>query len=579
LESKQLNTEARSQVHQVLLSRCHAIADHWYQAIARTSHVPHSAAKVRQCLVELTEQAILLLFTEPFDRGRAEAIGASLANLHCLEPEALGGTQEVLARQLVEDLAAEQAVALQSRLAALLGGLVAGFSQRSRETVLAEQERSRGALVRELRRVKEALSREFALTEAMAAAAAVVSSTLDLDQVLDRILDQVSCVVPSDAANIMLIEGDRARIARWRGYERFGAEESISTLELHIPEIPGFQHIMKSGEPLVIPDIATYSGWVQVQEWLRSYAAAPIAVCGEVIGFLNVDSATPGFFTQAHAEALRAFANHAATAIENAQLYEAAQREITERKRAEARLLTYQQRLRSLASQLSLTEERERRRMATVLHDRVGQTLAICKIKLGALRQLASSTELAEPLDEVDKYLKEIIRATRALTLDISSPILYQLGLEAALEWLTEQTWERDGIPSEFRDDRRPKPLDDDVRVLLFQAVRELLVNVAKHAQAHSVKVAIQREDSNVQIIVEDDGVGFTTFPIGSHWSEIKGFGLFSIRERLDYLGGQLQIKSERGNGTRVTLVAPLKHGETTTGQGREGHEYKDYPG
>jgi signal transduction histidine kinase len=572
LESKQLNTEARSQVHQVLLSRCHAIADHWYQAIARTSHVPHSAAKVRQCLVELTEQAILLLFTEPFDHGRAEAIGASLANLHCLEPEALGGTQEVLARQLVEGLAAEQAVALQSRLAALLGGLAAGFSQRSRETVLAEQEWSRGALVRELRRVKEALGREFALTEALAAAAAVVSSTLDLDQVLDRILEQVSCVVPSDAANIMLIEGGQVHMTRWCGYERFGAEEYVSALVFHIHEMSILQKMMGDGEPVAISDTATCPSWVHVpeMEWLRSYAAAPIAVRGEVIGFLNVDSATSGFFTQAHAEALRAFANHAATAIENAQLYEAAQREITERKRAEARLLTYQQRLRSLASQLSLTEERERRRLATELHDRVSQTLAICKIKLGMLRQLASSTELAEALDEIDKYLKEIVRATRALTFEISSPILYQLGLEAALEWLTEQTWERDGIPSEFRDDRRPKPLDDDVRVLLFQAVRELLVNVAKHAQAHSVKVVIRREDSNVQIVVEDDGVGFTTFPIGSHWSEIKGFGLFSIRERLDYLGGQLKIKSERGNGTRVTLVAPLKHGETTTGQERE---------
>jgi len=169
---------------------------------------------------------------------------------------------------------------------------------------------------REQRELAEALEEE---------AAAVVSSTLDPDQVLDRILEQVSRVVPNDAANIMLIAGDEARVARWRSYERFGAEEFVSTVVFRIPEVPNLQQMMESGEPLVIPDTATYPGWVRVpvQEWLRSYAAAPIVVRGEVIGFLNVDSATPGFFTQAHAEALRVFADHAAATIENARLFEA----------------------------------------------------------------------------------------------------------------------------------------------------------------------------------------------------------------------------------------------------------------
>ena len=162
------------------------------------------------------------------------------------------------------------------------------------------------------------------LAEALEEAAAAVSSTLDPDQVLDRILEQVSRVVPNDAANIMLVEGDQARIVRWRGYERFGVEEFVSTVVFRIPEVPNLQQMLESGEPMVIPDTATYPGWLDLppQEWLRSYAAAPIVVRGEVIGFLNVDSATPGFFTQAHAEALRAFADHVAAAIENARLYE-----------------------------------------------------------------------------------------------------------------------------------------------------------------------------------------------------------------------------------------------------------------
>lgn len=165
--------------------------------------------------------------------------------------------------------------------------------------------------------------------QALAEAAAALTATLDLEQVLDRILEQVGRVVSNDAANVMLIEGDQARVVRWRGYERFGSEEFVSTVIFRISEVPNLQQMVESREPMVILDTAAYPGWAQVptQEWLRSYAAAPIVVRGEVIGFLNVDSATPGFFTQAHIVPLRAFADYAAVAIENAQLFQSEQQQ------------------------------------------------------------------------------------------------------------------------------------------------------------------------------------------------------------------------------------------------------------
>jgi len=167
-------------------------------------------------------------------------------------------------------------------------------------------------------------------SRALAEAAAALTATLDFEQVLDRILEQVSHVVPNDATNIILIEGDQARIARWRGYERFGAEEFVSTVVFHIPEVPSLQQMVDTGQPMVIPDTTTYPGWVRVPalEWLRSYASAPIVVRGQVIGFLSVDSTTPGFFTQAQIRPLRAFADHAAAAIENARLFQAEQRQM-----------------------------------------------------------------------------------------------------------------------------------------------------------------------------------------------------------------------------------------------------------
>ncbi|HIP95796.1 MAG TPA: GAF domain-containing protein, partial [Anaerolineae bacterium] len=207
------------------------------------------------------------------------------------------------------------------------------FMLASQAAIAIENARLYEAVQQELaerKRAEEALRRECDLARALEEAAAVVSGTLDPDQVLDRILEQVSRVVPNDASNIMLIEGDQARIVRCRGYERFGTEEFVSTVAFRVPEVRHLLQMIESKEPIIIPDTATYPSWVHVlaQGWLRSYAAAPIIVRDEVIGFLNVDSATPGFFTQAHVESLRAFASHAAAAIENARLYE------SERKRS-----------------------------------------------------------------------------------------------------------------------------------------------------------------------------------------------------------------------------------------------------
>ena len=233
---------------------------------------------------------------------------------------------------------------------------------------------------------------------------------------------------------------------------------------------------------------------------------------------------------------------------------------ITERRQAEGKLLDYQAQLKSLASQLSLTEEYERRRIATELHDRISQFLVISKVKLEALRESAPSADLAKALDEVRDCLDQVIQDTRSLTFDLSSPILYELGLEAAVaEWLVEQIQKKHGIASEFEDDQQPKPLDEDIRVLLFRTIRELLVNVVKHAQARKVKVSIRKIGSEINIDVEDDGVGFDLTEVASIATKTGGFGLFSIRERLERLGGHLEIESGPGRGCKVMVRAPLK--------------------
>ena len=129
------------------------------------------------------------------------------------------------------------------------------------------------------------------------------------------------------------------------------------------------------------------------------------------------------------------------------------------------------------------------------------------------------------------------------------------------MEWLAEQIQEQHGIPVNFEDDGQPKAVNDEIRILLFKVVSELMINIVKHAQAHKAKVSICRDSNNIKIIVEDDGVGFSISE-DKPLDKIRGFGLFSIRERLKNYGGYLEVQSEPGQGTRITLVAPLDQKE-----------------
>ena len=238
-------------------------------------------------------------------------------------------------------------------------------------------------------------------------------------------------------------------------------------------------------------------------------------------------------------------------------------RDITERKKAEKKLSEYQNQLRSLASKLTFAEEKERQRIATNLHDRIGQALAISKIKLAMLQKSSPSDVLAKSLSEVYSFISQAIRDTRSLVMELRPPALYQLGFEKAIEGLVKDFQERGNIQIEYEDDGQNKPLSEDTRVLLYNALGELLMNVIKHAKAHKVKVYIKKEETYIKSVVKDDGIGFDTPDIDSHKFSKGCYGLFSIRERLSYIGGQLTIESVAGRGACVTLLAPLKGYET----------------
>lgn len=231
-------------------------------------------------------------------------------------------------------------------------------------------------------------------------------------------------------------------------------------------------------------------------------------------------------------------------------------RDITERKKVEKKIKAYQKRLRALASELTLTEERH---LATELHDSISQLLALCRIKLGELEKVTRVSDSRSLVEEIEERLEEIIWHTRSLTLRLGPPVLYELGLGAALQWLAEYMQEQYGIQTKFKVDGEAEPVDEELRVFLFRTVQELMMNVAKHAETDKAKASVWRENNRMHITVEDRGVGFNTADLETSSGKDTGFGLFNIREHIKYLGGELSIQSKPGEGTQVTLMVPLK--------------------
>jgi signal transduction histidine kinase/putative methionine-R-sulfoxide reductase with GAF domain len=200
-------------------------------------------------------------------------------------------------------------------------GRLDGYSQE--DTDLFAALANQAAIAIENSRLFQAERQHRELAEALAAAAATVGSTLDIDQVLDRILEQVERIVRGDVFDVMLIEDGTAKIARCRGYERFGLDDQVLRLIVLIDEYPALAEMAQSGEPVTITDTTASPDWVLREgwEWQRSYVAAPIMVKGLTVGFLNVVGTRPGQFVPADAGRLQAFASHVGTAIENARLY------------------------------------------------------------------------------------------------------------------------------------------------------------------------------------------------------------------------------------------------------------------
>jgi len=231
--------------------------------------------------------------------------------------------------------------------------------------------------------------------------------------------------------------------------------------------------------------------------------------------------------------------------------------EIAERRRNEERIGFYRERLRSLAAQLSLAEEAERRAIASELHDHIGQALTTLKMKTVEIQRSAAFSGYESTLEEMRGLLDATIRATRSLTVEISPPVLYELGLDAALRWLGDQVQRRNGLAVEV-EACDGAPADEVVQITVFKAVREFLANTVKHGGARRVAIALESGGGRLRVRYRDDGVGFDPAVVEGMGSRTDAFGLFNVRERCEYLGGTAEFGSRPGEGVDLRLELPL---------------------
>lgn len=236
------------------------------------------------------------------------------------------------------------------------------------------------------------------------------------------------------------------------------------------------------------------------------------------------------------------------------------QAELAERQRVEERLIKNQRQLRALASELSLVEERERRRIATDLHDNIGQALAMATNQLGLLKASIPTDQGKKLLDGIKGLIKESIRYSRALTAELSPPLFSTLPFVSAVEWLAEEILEKQGMEVRLKGTDVPVHLADGDRVLMLKALQETFMNIIKHAKAGKVEIDFHPEDNKIVVAVKDDGIGFDADALSrAPFADGRGLGIFIMQERLTHLHGHFSVTSKPGQGTTVTLAVPME--------------------
>jgi signal transduction histidine kinase len=439
---------------------------------------------------------------------------------------------------------------------------------------------NQAAVAIENARLFEAEREQRELTQALEEAAAVVNSTLDLDQVLDRILEQVERVVPGDTFNIMLLEdygkgkdenadGNHVvRTVRSRGYEHRTTEDQIANLHIPVAKYPNLDKMMRTGKPIVVPSTADDPNWIPAEdrEWRLSYVAAPILVADRVAGFLNVNGIQPGQFGPADAQRMAVFAHHAATALENARLYQ----ESRAHANGLAATVIQLQELDRLKSEFIQNVSHELRTPLAVIQ---GFASLLNDGELGQLqpRQREPVVAIHRRVQELRDMVEDItlILGVEANPLDLE-PVLWSELVRAAVRDFRKVA-ERAQLTLHADIPPNLPPISGAFKYLR-RAVDNLLDNAAKFTPAGgSITVQLRQKGDWFVLQITDTGIGIPLDQqqrIFDRFYQVDGsvrrryggmgLGLALAKEVIEAHGGTIGVESEEGKRSTFTVTLPI---------------------
>jgi signal transduction histidine kinase/CheY-like chemotaxis protein len=307
--------------------------------------------------------------------------------------------------------------------------------------------------------------------------------------------------------------------------------------------------------------------------WTEGAVKAATATLSLSTGLLLVPLLPKAMALRSPSELERLNANLGTALAQRQEAFARLQLSQTELLQRTEELIREREQVRQMASQLTVTEQLERRRLATELHDHLQQMLVLGKLKLGQGKRLAFPLPACvEIMKQVDDVLSEALTYTRTLVAELSPPVLRDHGLAAGLKWLGESMKKHDVTVAVHVPQDNGLTLPEDQTVLLFQSVRELLLNSWKHAGTGTATVTMTHDTDELRIEVRDEGAGFDLAAAAAASAKPTGglsskFGLYSIRERMKALGGSFEIESAPGKGTTATLTLPLGGGEALSGK------------
>lgn len=414
------------------------------------------------------------------------------------------------------------------------------------------------------KRAENALRQTIARTSLMAGVSEQLLTANDPLPIANRLCKEVAAFLDCDVFSVRLLDEST-------GLLHLKTSEGISDAEMLAVEstevgMSMSGNVVQEGRPRIASHLQSTTDPERLQArllGLQAYACHPLQVGGRVIGTLSFASRTRSEFPKEDIDLMKTVADQVAIAMERLSVRQAlldVNATLEERVRERTiELIEQRRQLQRLAAELTTAEQRERKRLASLLHDDLQQLLVSAKMLMGTIgRRRDDPDDLLATCTRVQKLIDDSIDAARDMSRQLRPPVLYEDGLVPALRWLASEMHRIHDLEIVVTSAEDVEPADDDQRAFLFECVRELLLNIVKHAGVQEAYIEARRAEDNVlQIVVRDAGRGFD-LNAGTLDKQNEGFGLFSIRERLASIGGRIAIESSPGNGTTTTIEAPM---------------------